>query len=407
MRLFAQRARSGFQTRRRVRQLLVGGLLALSATLFPASIAGAATGDVLRTVVAANPNFCGLNTGVAFDGTNLLETCDANNNINVVSTADGSLVRTVTVPGVSGIGAAAWDAGRGQLWACNNTNGKIMLVDVSTGSETDFFAPSTSGGFNTGCFDGLAYDGADDTLWASADASTTLNHYKLDGTLLQSFSMAGKLAPTDRNSGIAVGGDQLFLANDGGSKVYQAPKDLSTTTLFFTAQTRLEDLECDNVTFAPSGAMWIQDAFDRNLTAVEIPGGLCAFGGAVPKPPSPPSPVVPAALPPVPLPVVPAKASISVAGVGTACVSTSFSPTFSIRAPAGVKKVTVSVDGRRVQTSKKSKFKLAISVRKLKAGRHRITVVAVDARNRTTTQQRSFFRCAQKAAAKPQPKFTG
>ena len=110
MRLFAQRAQSGFQTRRRVRQLLVGGLLALSATLFPASIAGAATGDVLRTVVAANPNFCGLNTGVAFDGTNLLETCDANNNINVVSTADGSLVRTVTVPGVSGIGAAAWDA---------------------------------------------------------------------------------------------------------------------------------------------------------------------------------------------------------------------------------------------------------------------------------------------------------
>jgi hypothetical protein len=88
-------------------------------------------------------------------------------------------------------------------------------------------------------------------------------------------------------------------------------------------------------------------------------------------------------------------------------VSSSFSPSVSVRAPAGLKRVTVSVDGRRVQTTKRSKFKLSVNVRKLKPGRHTLTVVTVDSRNRATTTRRSFFRCAQKAAARPQPQFTG
>ncbi|MBI2132631.1 MAG: hypothetical protein HYT99_07455 [Candidatus Tectomicrobia bacterium] len=44
---------------------------------------------------------------------------------------------------------------------------------------------------------------------------------------------------------------------------------------------RLEDLECDDITFAGLGvgAMWSQDAYDRIINAWEIPAGLCAFGG--------------------------------------------------------------------------------------------------------------------------------
>jgi hypothetical protein len=157
----------------------------------------------------------------------------------------------------------------------------------------------------------------------------------------------------------------------------------------------------------PSSAVKVAETDAADLAETLFAEGVISGGKIVGAAPGPSAPVTAPLTPaPVPQAVVPSKASISVLGVRTACVSTSFRPTVNIRAPAGVKTITVSVDGRRVKTSKKSKFTLAISVRKLKAGRHRITVVAVDSRNRTTTQQRSFFRCAQKAAAK-QPQFTG
>jgi hypothetical protein len=159
----------------------------------------------------------------------------------------------------------------------------------------------------------------------------------------------------------------------------------------------------------PSGAVKVAETDAENFAETLFADGVIVGGkivAAAAVTPAAPAPPLPLSLPP-PKPVVPSKASISVRGVRTTCVSTSFSPTISIRAPAGVKNITVSVDGRRVQTSKKSRFTLAISVRKLKAGRHSLSVVAVDSRNRTTTQHRSFFRCAQKAAAKPRPVFTG
>jgi hypothetical protein len=140
-------------------------------------------------------------------------------------------------------------------------------------------------------------------------------------------------------------------------------------------------------------------AIEVGPIAVGAAYGICVKGERTaaispPAPPAPPpsSPVGAAAPPPasVPLPV-PAKATVSVAGLRTACVST----------------VTVSIDGHQIQTTKKSKFKLSVNVRKLKPGRHTLTVVAVDSRNRTTTTRRSFLRCAQKAVVKPQPKFTG
>jgi hypothetical protein len=148
------------------------------------------------------------------------------------------------------------------------------------------------------------------------------------------------------------------------------------------------------------------------LAIMAVNGAGCAVASAAACTPPPvaaaSTPTTPAASPPATTPAkVPAKATVSVLGVRTACVSSSFSPSVSVRAPAGLKRVTVSVDGRRVQTTKRSKFKLSVNVRKLKPGRHTLTVVTVDSRNRATTTRRSFFRCAQKAAARPQPQFTG
>src|SRR5205814_1488894 len=80
------------------------------------------------------------------------------------------------------------------------------------------------GSTGSGCFDGLAYDGQDNTLWASGDVSPTTEHYTITGAPLAKFNNG--LNPG--NSGIAVGGPLLYLANDGSSQIYQVAKDFST-----------------------------------------------------------------------------------------------------------------------------------------------------------------------------------
>ncbi len=232
--------------------------------------ARAATGDSLGQITAATPA-CSVGTGVAFDGSHLILSCWGSNQLWRVSPADGSLIDTLTIAGLSDIGAMAWDGSRGKLWVCESGN-QVYLADTSAQTATSQFSSG-------GCIDGLAYDGADGTLWASADASATLRHYKADGTLLGTFNLSAKLGGTYGNSGIAVGGNMLYLANNGGSQIYQCTKDLVTCTLMSTFPRRLEDLECDNVTFAPKGAIWSNDAYDRILNAWEIPTGTCTFGG--------------------------------------------------------------------------------------------------------------------------------
>ena len=248
-------------------------ILYLTVLIITVSVSFGANGDNLRHITAANPSQCSINVGLAFDGTNLLITCYYNNKIDFVSPADGSLVKTVTVTGKTSLGAAAWDESRHKIWVCSDFS-KVILVDPSDGSSTDMFTSS-------GCFDGLAYDGADDTIWASPDANPMVSHYKTDGTPLSTTNSGIS------NSGIAVGGEKLYLANNGGQQIYEASKDFSSMTLFASFPRRLEDMECDDLTFVSSGvgAIWSQDAYDRELNAYEIPAGKCGFGGSPPKEP--------------------------------------------------------------------------------------------------------------------------
>jgi hypothetical protein len=125
----------------------------------------------------------------------------------------------------------------------------------------------------------LAYDGVDDTIWVSPDAYTTIYHYSNAGVLLASFPL-GSLLGGNGNSGIAVGGSALYLGNDGGSQIYQCDKGLAACTLMSTFPARIEDLECDNVTFPGKNAIWSQDAYDRIMNAWEIPNGTCGIGGS-------------------------------------------------------------------------------------------------------------------------------
>lgn len=237
-------------------------------------------GSILRTITAQN-YFCNLGTGIAFDGTSLLLSCNRNNIITAVSPVDGSFVRSYTITGISVIGAIAWDHGRNQLWACGGfgpSENVVHRIDVSAETGNVIFTSSAP------CPDGLAYDGTDDTIWLSPDVASTFYHYKSDGTLLGSYpANVGACG----NSGIAVGGPYLFLANNGCSEIYRAPKtDPTATELFGGYPARLEDLECDDLTFRSTGkaAIWSKDAYDAVLNAFELNPGDCGFGGLPPAP---------------------------------------------------------------------------------------------------------------------------
>jgi hypothetical protein len=188
-------------------------------------------------------------TGLAFDGTQLLLDCWNEGQIWGISPTDGSVTRTYTIAGAADLRAMAWDKSRGKLWICNG-DADVYLADLQSQTQTFAFT-------SQGCVDGLAYDGTDGTIWASGDAAPGVQHFKVDGTLIDSHDVSGLLGGCG-NSGIAVGGTSLLLANNGCSQIYLAPKALDSSTLFGTYDARLEDLECDDLTFAGSGkaAIW-------------------------------------------------------------------------------------------------------------------------------------------------------
>lgn len=259
-------------------------LLALTWT----SAAGAANGDNLRQIIAdrsgtdcasvdADGHHNSVGVGVAFDGTNLLLSCYSDNTVTAVSPADGSQIAVHHIVGAGALGALAWDNGRHVLWACSNFS-TIGTIDLTT----DVFVPL----FNTnGCFDGTAYDSSDDSVWTSPDATNHITHYTSTGVNVGEFFPSLPCG----NSGIAVGGSLLYLATNGCSSIYTSAKDFSSPPDFFASfPARLEDMECDNITFASQNkaAIWSIDAYDNVLNAWEIPNGSCLFGGGGPGPPA-------------------------------------------------------------------------------------------------------------------------
>lgn len=81
--------------------LIALAVILVCGTIEPA-VGHAADGAILRTITAQNYN-CSAGTGIAFDGTNLLLSCDDNNTITAVSPTDGTFVRSYTISGVPAI----------------------------------------------------------------------------------------------------------------------------------------------------------------------------------------------------------------------------------------------------------------------------------------------------------------
>jgi protocatechuate 3,4-dioxygenase beta subunit len=259
--------------------LILPFLLSLSA--IAAAPAAATNGDNLRqiTLVRTGTDCASLNAagnhgsvgvGIAFNGVNLLASCYSDNTITENSPADGSLVAVHHIVGAGSLGALAWDNGRGVVWACSNFS-QVGTINLATNVFTYAFT-------SNGCFDGLAYDAADDTLWTSPDATNHITHYSTLGVNLREFFPSLPCG----NSGIAVGGSLLYLATNGCSSIYTSAKDFSSPPAFFASfNRRLEDLECDNLSFAAQNkaAIWSIDAYDNIVNAWEIPLGSCLFGG--------------------------------------------------------------------------------------------------------------------------------
>jgi len=101
---------------------------------------------------------------------------------------------------------------------------------------------------------------------------------------------------------------------------------------------------------------------------------------------------------------------VGVLGVRRACATRSFKLKFNIATASSVKSVTLRLDRKKIKTTTKTAFTIRINTKHLKAGRHRLTITAVDASGGTTTTRKTFSVCK---AAKPKPRkrvaprFTG
>jgi CSLREA domain-containing protein len=123
-----------------------------------------------------------------------------------------------------------------------------------------------------------------------------------------------------------------------------------------------------------------------------------------------PAAVVPPSTPPA-APADKTRPKVTVAGVRSACVSSS---SISIRVRAsdasGIRSTRVTLDGKRVHAKNKTRFTLKVNLRKLTAGRHVLRIVTVDGAGNRRSTRRTITKCA-KPAAKPKrraaPRFTG
>lgn len=125
-----------------------------------------------------------------------------------------------------------------------------------------------------------------------------------------------------------------------------------------------------------------------------------------PAPPPAAAPVAPSA-PAGPKKIPP---TIGVAGVRRACTTSSrvrLRITIA-KTTSPVKSVTVTLDGHRIKSTRRSRFVLVVNAKRLKAGRHRLVITATDTAGNRNVLRRTIARCA---AAKPRrhvsPRFTG
>jgi hypothetical protein len=104
----------------------------------------------------------------------------------------------------------------------------------------------------------------------------------------------------------------------------------------------------------------------------------------------------------------PARPHVAVAGVNlAACASRTLTVPIRVSVARGdkLKSVEVTLDGRTIRRTRRSRFNLRLNVRRLRSGRHRLGVTATGSASGSRTATRTFRRCAVRAVVRP--RFTG
>ncbi|MBI4019849.1 MAG: hypothetical protein HY367_00840 [Candidatus Aenigmarchaeota archaeon] len=273
------------------------------------SLDGFDVGDVVHQLNASEFTFPGYtefcSVGLAFDGASLYYNRCGDVNIYKIDPVTGALEDTFDTEVALNPNAMAFDKKRNGIWfgtqACTGSprTMPIYFWDFDDDSVSlEFSVPETLVNPGTGqdflnvCFlDGLAYNendpdtDADDELWFSDDVNKNLGLFRPDGSLVDGFDATDAHASLSTLSGLAIGGPNLYMANNGGGDVFRADKDtLALVDQFASEDERLEDMECDPVTFAPTEVMWVRhtpqgNADDDLITAFAIEPGTCGLGG--------------------------------------------------------------------------------------------------------------------------------
>jgi hypothetical protein len=280
-----------YLTTERSRVHLVGLVIAMALS-FVATAAFAAPGDLVGNV---NLPVTGAGVSVAVDCSgNVYYTLENNTNLYKMD-KNGTLLSTTPITNASGgagvlIDEMAWDRTRNILWGTQHASDPINIfrVDPSSGVATLAFVSQTP--LNGIFVDGLGYDGTDDTLWLSRDVSTTIEHYKADGTLLNVITPKDASGGTlGAISGVIVGaGDLLYLGQNGLQQIVQVKKSNGDFISAFASPggARDEGLECDPVNFTPKLALWSREFNPPGfMSVIELAPGTCGCGGA-PGPPA-------------------------------------------------------------------------------------------------------------------------
>ena len=274
----------------------------------------AALGDVVHQLDAStflNPGYTNhCSVGLAFDGSSLYYNRCGDENMYKIHPVTGALEDTFDTNVELKPNAMAYDATRNGIWfgtqACSGSSPRkmpIYLWDLDDDSVTLMFEvpetlinPATGADFLGFCFlDGLTFNAngpgaADDELWFSDDINPNLGVFKTDGTFVAGYDATDTHAGLSTLSGLAIGGPNLYMGNNGGGKVFRADKDtLAFVDLFASEDERLEDMECDPITFNNEAngfkeVMWVRHtpqsvAADDLITAFEIEPKSCREGG--------------------------------------------------------------------------------------------------------------------------------
>ncbi len=263
---------------------------------FQAPAASAATGTVLADLTP--PGLPG-GVSVAFDGQYLYYT-DLGGAVLHRMTPYGTPGTDIPILGGVAINAITYDATHDVFWGVDATGLNVYRIEKDGWAGLEFTiipALDLPGSCNllSGCsstVSGLAYDASNDSLWYLPQGSQRVYHFNAAGMLLGYFDTnagAGTVVPdcaTNNVTGIAAGASVLYLTAGSCTRAFQyAKSDTGAGTKlssFSVGGVQSAGAACDSVTFPSTTALWLRDAGNNHLRAIQIQSGSCVLGGGLP-----------------------------------------------------------------------------------------------------------------------------